>query len=127
MTETEDCLKIPDKRVPRGGLDEPVVEVPPHADTHRVENGGNRSHDPGEDLRGCGKAETESLELVHPVSKDEAEKVTRGRMDRHLKIRFLEIDGGHPVALTNRQEHRLNGLHLKMRHVHKAIEYVILA
>ena len=122
MTETEDSLKISDKRVPRGGLDEPVVEVPPHADTHRVENGGNRSHDPGEDLRGCRKAETESLELVHLAPKDEAEKVTRGRMDRHLQIRLLEIDGGHPVPLTNGQEYRLNGLHLKMRRVHKAIE-----
>ena len=87
-----------------------------------MENGGNRSHDPGEDLRGCRKAEAESLELVHAAPKNEAEEVTRGRMYRHLKIRLLEIDGGHPVALTNRQEDRLNGLHLKMRRVHKAIE-----
>ena len=43
-------------------------------------------------------------------------------MNWHLKIRFLEIDGGHPVPLTYRQEHRLNGHHLEGRHVHKANE-----
>ena len=87
-----------------------------------MENGGNRSHDPGEDLRSHGEAKAESFELIDPVSEDEAQKVTRSRMNRHLKIRFLEIDGGHPVPLTYRQENRLNGLHLKVRHVHKAIE-----
>ena len=67
-----------------------------------MENGGNRSHDPGEDLRSRGEAKAESFELIDPVSEDEAEKVMRSRMHRHLKIRFLEIDGGHPVPLTHR-------------------------
>ena len=39
-----------------------------------------------------------------------------------MQIRFLDIDGGHPVPLTHREENRLDGLHLKVRHVHKAIE-----
>ena len=30
-----------------------------------MENGGNRSHDPGEDLRSRGEAKTKSSELVH--------------------------------------------------------------
>ena len=36
-------------------------------------------------------------------------------MNWHLKMGFLEIDGGHPVPLTDRQEHRLNGHHLEGR------------
>ena len=56
MTEVENSLKIPDKGFARGRLDEPVVEVAPHAATHRMENGGNRSHDPGEDLWSRGEA-----------------------------------------------------------------------
>ena len=87
-----------------------------------MEDDGNRSYDPGEDLRSRGEAKAESLELIDLVSEDEAKKVTRSRMNRHLKIRFLEIDGGHPVPLTHRQEYRLNGLNRKWRHVHKAIE-----
>ena len=38
-----------------------------------------------------------------------------------LAGRLLEIDGGHPVALTNRQEDRLDGLHPEMGHVHKRL------
>ena len=37
-----------------------------------MENGGNRSHDPGEDLRSRGEAKAESFELIDPVSEDEA-------------------------------------------------------
>ena len=45
-TEVQDNLEIQEKRLPRRGLDEPVVEVATHADTPRVEDGRNRSHDP---------------------------------------------------------------------------------
>ena len=60
LAEIENHPEIAKESVPRRGLDEPVVEVPPHADTPRVENGGNRSHDPREDLRGSGQAEAEN-------------------------------------------------------------------
>ena len=60
MTEVENSLKIPEEGFARVGLDEPVVEVAPHADPHRMENGGNRSHDPGEeDLWSRGEAKAE--------------------------------------------------------------------
>ena len=101
----------------RGRLDEPVVKIPSYTDPHRMENCGNRMN-----LRSFGEAKAQRFELIDLVSEHEAKKVTRSRMNRHLKIRFFQIDGGHPVPLTHRQEHRLNGLHLKRRHVHKTIE-----
>ena len=77
-------------------------------------NGGNRSHDPGEDLRSRGEAKAKSRELVHPALCHKPKGAARIRMDRDLQVSFLEIDGGHPVALTNRQEDRLDGLHPEM-------------
>ena len=41
-------------------------------------------------------------------------------MNRHWNVRFPEIEGGQPVPLTYWQEHRRNGLQLKVWHAHKA-------
>ena len=62
------------------------------------------------------------IELIEMPAKYKPKEATRVRMDRDLQVGFLEIDGGHPVALTNRQEDRLDGLHLEMGHVHEEIE-----
>ena len=43
-------------------------------------------------------------------------------MDRDLQVGFLEVDGGHPVALTNRKKDRLDGLHAEVRHIHEQTE-----
>ena len=99
--EIENHREIVKESPPRRGLDQLVVEVPPHADTPRVENGGNRSHDPREDLRGRGQAEAEGRELVNLALSNKPKEATRVRMDRDLQVGFLEIDGGHPVFLTN--------------------------
>ena len=87
-----------------------------------MENCGNRSHDPGEDLRSCGEAKTKSSELVHLALRHKPKEVARPRMDRDQQVRFLEVHGGHPASLTDRQEDRLDGLHPEMRHVHVEIE-----
>ena len=79
-----------------------------------MENGGNRGHDPGEDLRSRGEAKTKGSELVHLAVSHKAKEVSRFRMDRNLEVSFLEIYGGHPVFLTDRQENRLDGLHFEM-------------
>ena len=63
-----------------------------------------------------------SEQLVHSALCHKPKEATRVRMDRDLQVGFLEIDGGHPVALTNRQEDRLDGLHPEMGHVHEEIE-----
>ena len=76
-----------------------------------MENSGNRSHDPGENLRGRGEAKTQSCELVDLAMCHKAKEGARFRMDWNLEVSLLEIDGGHPVSLTDRQENRLNGLH----------------
>ena len=101
LAETENHLEIAKESFPRRGLDEPVVEVPPHADIPRVENVGNRSHDPREDPRGRGQAEAEGRELVNSALSHKPKEATRVRMDRDLQVCFLEVDGGHPVSLTN--------------------------
>ena len=100
LAEIESHLEIVE-RGPRRALDQPVVEVPPHADTPRVENGGNRSHDPREDLRSCGEPEAKGRELVNPALSYKPKEATRVRKDRDLQVGFLEVDGGHPVSLTN--------------------------
>ena len=41
-------------------------------------------------------------------------------MNRHWNVRIPEIEGGQPVPLTYWQEHRRNGLQLKVWHAHKA-------
>ena len=120
--EIENHPKIAKERVVGRGLDEPVVEVPPHADTPRVENGGNRSHDPCEDLRHSGKAEAEGKELVNIAPSHKPQEATRVRMDRDLQVGFPEVDGGHPVPLTNGEQDRLYGLHAEVRHIHERIE-----
>ena len=101
LAEIENDPEVVKESIPRRGLDEPVVEVPPHADTPRVENGGNRSHDPREDLRGRGQAEAEGRELVNSAQSNKPKEATRIRMDRDLQVSLLEVDGGHPVSLTN--------------------------
>ena len=116
--EIEDHLKVMKERFARGRLDEPVVEVPPHADTPRMENGGNRSHD----LWSCGEAKAKGRELVHVALCHKPKEATRVRMDRDLQVGFLEVDGGHTVALTNRKKDRLDGLHAEVRHIHEQIE-----
>ena len=78
-----------------------------------MENGGNRSHDSGEDLRSRGVAKTQSSELVHLAMCHKAKEGARFRMYKNLEVSLPEINGGHPVSLTNRQEGRLDGLHLK--------------
>ena len=42
-------------------------------------------------------------------------------MDRNLQVGFRKVDGGHPVALTNREKDRLDGLHAEVRHIHVEI------
>ena len=49
MTDKENSLKNPDEGGTRGRLDESVGETTPHAEMQRVDKGGNRSQDPGED------------------------------------------------------------------------------
>ena len=104
LAEIEDHTEVAKERLARGQLDEPVVEVLPHADTPRMENGGNRSHDPSEDLWSRGEAEAKGRELVNIALSHKPKEAPRVRMDRDLQVGFLEVDGGHPVALTNRED-----------------------
>ena len=110
------------RRLARGWLDKPVVEVPPHADTPRMENGGNRSHDPWEDLWSRGEAEAKGRELVNIALSHKPKEAPRVRMDRDLQVGYLEVDGGHPATLMNRKKDRLDGLHAEVRHIHEQIE-----
>ena len=113
-TEGQNNLEILEERLARGGLDKPVVEVTPHANTQRVEDGRNRSHDPDENLWGRGAAETQCCELINLAIGHKEEEGTRFQMYRNLKVSLPEIDGGHPVARTDGKQDRLNGLHLEV-------------
>ena len=86
-----------------------------------MKNSGHRSHNPSEDLRGCGQTEAQRFELVSAAMSHRAQAATRFRMHRNLKIRLPKIDGGHPIPLPDRQN-RLDGLHAEVRNVHEAIE-----
>ena len=66
-----------------------------------VENGGNGSHNPHEDLvRGC-ETEAEDPELVRPFSHHEAKITTRIVMNRNLQVGVLQSQRDHPVAWEN--------------------------
>ena len=79
-----------------------------------MEDGRNRSHNPSENLRGRGEAEAQRFELINAPIGHKAEEGTRFRMNRNLKVRLPQIDGGHPVSLTDGKEDRLDGLHLEV-------------
>ena len=100
VTKSEDSQKNLEERLLRGRQDQPGVEVSTHTDTQRMKYSQNMSHDPGEDLQSRGEAKAQSLELVDRVTKQEAKKGTRSRMNRHWKILIPEIEGGQPVSLT---------------------------
>ena len=69
-----------------------------------------------------GEAEAKGRELVNIALSHKSKEAPRVRMDRDLQVGFLEVDGGHPVTLTNRKKDRLDGLHAKVRHIHVQIE-----
>ena len=79
-----------------------------------MKNCRNRSHNPSEDLRGCGQTKTQRSELVGAAMRHKAEEATRFRMDRNLQIRFPKVDGGHPIPLTDRQKNGQDGLHAEV-------------
>ena len=71
------------------GQDEPIVQVTKHHDPILVEDGGNGSHNPREDLgRGC-KTEAEDPELVRLPCHHEAKITTRIVMNWNLQVGVL--------------------------------------
>ena len=87
-----------------------------------MKNSGHRSHNLSEELRGRGQTEAQRFELVSAAMSHKAQKATRFRIHRNLKIRLLKIDGGHPIPLPDTHNSRLDGLHAEVRNVHEAIE-----
>ena len=64
-----------------------------------VEDGGNGSHNPHEDLgRGC---QTEAEDPVRPSSYHEAKITTQIVMKRNLQVGVLQGQRDHPVAWAN--------------------------
>ena len=71
---------------------------------------------PAEPWRG----QSTELGTGRPCHVTRSEERDEKQMNRHWNVRFPEIEGGQPVPLTYWQEHRLNGLQLKVWHAHKA-------
>ena len=124
-------------RGPPGGSEEQPPEPPekktgpasrPDSDeesktnTHGVHDRQKRSHNPGEDLRGRGKTEAKSPELIHPAKSHKPQILARVGMNRDLQVSLLQVDGNHPIPRTNREKDGLDGLHLKMRGSEKTVE-----
>ena len=78
-----------------------------------MKHGGNRSHDPSEDLRSRGETKTQSLELVRDTERHKMKKLARIGMYRDLKVDVLQIDKDHPGVPPYRKEDLLVGLHLE--------------
>ena len=70
---------------------------------------------PAEPWRG----QSTELGTGRPCHVTRSEERDEKQMNRHWNVRFPEIEGGQPVPLTYWQEHRLNGLQLKVWHAHK--------
>ena len=69
-----------------------------------------------------GEAEAKGRELINIALSHKPKEAPRVWMDRDLQVGFRKVDGGHPVALTNREKDRLDGLHAEVRHLHVEIE-----
>ena len=75
----------------RGGQDEPIVQVTKHPDPISVQDGGDRRHDPREDLRGGCQPEAQDPELVRPLVDHEAKETTGLWVYRNLEVRVPKI------------------------------------
>ena len=71
---------------------------------------------PAEPWRG----QSTELGTGRPCHVTRSEERDEKQRNCHWNVRFPEIEGGQPVPLTYWQEHRLNGLQLKVWHAHKA-------
>ena len=66
-----------------------------------VENGRDRSHNLGEDLGSRGEAKAESPKLVRLAEGHKPQVLVTVQVDGDLQVCFPQIDGDHPVALTD--------------------------
>ena len=64
----------------------------------------------------------QSPKLVRLAEGHKPQVLTTVQVDGDLQVRFLQIDGDHPVAQTDQQKNRLNGLHLEGSLENEAIE-----
>ena len=120
-TKRENSTKSLENYLARAGLNKPVVEVRTHTNAETVENGRDRSHNPGEELgsRGEAKAEPETGKACRGPQ-------TTGTYDcpggRGLAS-TLPSDRWRPSSRqTDQQKNRLNGLHLEGSLENEAIE-----
>ena len=80
-----------------------------------MEDGGNGSHNPREDLGRGRETETEDPELVRRSLYHEAKKTTRIMMNRNLQVGVLQVQGNHPVTRTDGTKDGLWSLHMEVR------------
>ena len=66
-----------------------------------VKDGGNRSHNPRENLGRSRQTEIKDPELVCLSLHHESKVATRIAMNRNLQVGVLQIQGDHPVAWTD--------------------------
>ena len=52
-------------------------------------------------LGSYGEAETESPKMKGLTEDHEPQELVTVRMDRNLQVRLLQVDGDHPVSLTD--------------------------
>ena len=95
-TQAEHRRESPHKIFPERRLDQATGQVAAHAELHRMEKDGNRSHHTGEDQRSRGEPKTKSLELVHEATRHKEEKRARLRVDGNQEASLPEGDGSQP-------------------------------
>ena len=81
-------------------MNKPVVKVLTQTNAETVENGQDRSHNPGKDLGSRGDAEAESPNW-QGLPKATIASTCDCPVDGDLQVCFLQIDGNQPDALTD--------------------------
>ena len=80
-----------------------------------MKDGGNRSHNPRENLGRGRQTEIKDPELVCLSLHHESKVATRIAMNRNLQVGVLQVQGDHPVTWTDGAKDRLWSFHVEVK------------